>query len=89
MKATGNFVNESSNQIISLTGTNLSYRRRARKNWSSIWRSILTFLAGSSDPQIEKIGEDNWRVYDPKSDRWLSFSSEQEVRSWLDQRYNF
>ncbi|HEY9700568.1 MAG TPA: hypothetical protein V6D10_25155 [Trichocoleus sp.] len=53
--------------------------------------SLLRMLAAPSEVRIQKINRDGstyWRVYDPASGRSASLASEQEVRIWLEQRYN-
>ncbi|HEY9700778.1 MAG TPA: hypothetical protein V6D10_26225 [Trichocoleus sp.] len=53
---------------------------------------IVRFLSGSSEPQIQfkrdRLGNHFWRVYDPTTNQSTSFSSETEVRIWLEQRYS-
>jgi hypothetical protein len=43
------------------------------------------------EPQIvqkcDRSGKNYWQVYDPVSGSSYSFSSEKEVRAWLDTRY--
>lgn len=63
-------------------------QQRDSRDRQQMWRSIVAFLAGSSEPKIDRAGK-NWRVSDPISGQTLHFSTEQEVRIWLDERYNF
>lgn len=54
---------------------------------------ICKFLfLGSFDPQILKVRGDDatvcWKVYDPNDDSVHTFSSESEVRIWIESRYN-
>ena len=60
---------------------------RNRRSRQQIGRSIIAFLAGNSEPKIDRVNADNWRVFDPVSGQTLHFSTEQEVRIWLDQRH--
>ncbi|MBD2089607.1 hypothetical protein H6F67_07045 [Microcoleus sp. FACHB-1515] len=62
---------------------------RDRCNLSKIGRSIIAFLAGSSEPKVQRISDNSWRVYDPIRHQTLYLSSEKEVRMWLEQRYHF
>jgi hypothetical protein len=87
MKATSGFIGGSHSRIA--TRSNQSNRRSLRRNWNQFLDAFVTLLAGNTEPKIQQISEDNWRVYDPQSNRTLSFASEQEVRVWLDERYNF
>ena len=45
----------------------------------------------NSEPKIwdkkDGYGNTYFRVYDPQSDRYIYFNSEDEVRWWLDKRY--
>jgi hypothetical protein len=56
---------------------------------SSIWDFVFT--PASNEPIVsqgrDRSGQIYWRVYDPVSDRSIRFSSEQEVRQWLEQRF--
>lgn len=56
-----------------------------------IGKVCASFFVGDPEPRIWKImradGTTHWRVYDPRSDRRHTFSSEAEVRGWLDRRY--
>jgi hypothetical protein len=62
---------------------------------TSIWEKIshwfLSGITSSSEPRItqtrDPMGELRWHVYDPTTGHKASFSSESEVRVWLDQRY--
>lgn len=50
-------------------------------------------LTASSEPKVtqrrDRTGNLTWRVYDPVTGQAHQFSSESEVRSWLDQRFNY
>ena len=87
MKATSEFINRS--HASTAARSNQSNRHNLRKNWNQFWDRFAALLVGKSEPKIKQISKNNWRVYDPTSNRSFSFSSEQEVRVWLDERYNF
>lgn len=61
---------------------------RERRDRKQMWRSIIAFLAGNSEPKIDRISGKNWRVFDPVNGQSLHFSTEQEVRVWLDERHS-
>lgn len=56
-----------------------------------LWNSVLGMLIRSSEPKIYQKHDHNgnlyFQVYDPIAHQTSTFSSEQEVRVWLDQRY--
>ena len=49
-------------------------------------------IANRIEPHVKSIsdrqGNNYWQVYDPVSNCNYSFSSEKEVRAWLDTRYH-
>lgn len=51
----------------------------------------MTFLSGRTDITISQALDSNaqvvWYVYEPSTDSNLAFSSEADVRIWLEQRY--
>lgn len=59
----------------------------ARKTGTRIGNSLIT----DSEPKAWQIrdrsGATYWRVYDPATNQAHAFSSEAEVRMWLEQRY--
>jgi len=59
----------------------------ARKAGTRISDSLIT----DSEPKAWQVrdhsGATYWRVYDPATNRAHAFSSEAEVRMWLEQRY--
>lgn len=93
MKATTNFP-----EVLNLEQSNyLAHKNNDQKNnfWSSFYRLLaatLNAMAGSSEPKIQqrrdRIGQTIWFVYDPVSGQNSRFTSESEVRAWLDERYN-
>jgi hypothetical protein len=52
---------------------------------------LVALLSGSSEPQVTTLvdrgGQQQWHVYDPVLNHHHTFTSEQEVRVWLEQRY--
>ena len=53
---------------------------------------LFHLLVGSSEPIIsehsDEDGEHYYRVYDPIYEKNLYFASEEDVRIWLEKRYN-
>ncbi|NJL23004.1 MAG: hypothetical protein HC895_22765 [Leptolyngbyaceae cyanobacterium SM1_3_5] len=57
----------------------------------NLWRSLLLNLTRGAEIQIWKVKTRSgfaWRVYDPHTNSVMGFSSEAEVRSWLEGRYS-
>jgi hypothetical protein len=56
-----------------------------------LWNAVLQILTRSPEPKIyqkhDRHGKLYFQVYDPIAHRTSTFSTEQEVRIWLDQRY--
>ncbi|MGF1567091.1 MAG: hypothetical protein ACFCVD_03285 [Nodosilinea sp.] len=50
---------------------------------------LISSMTDSTNPQIRQLrdGDLRWRAYDPISGQRASFSSENELRQWLEQRY--
>ncbi len=61
-----------------------------RSTLSRIWNALFTSV--SDEPRIwqkrDRFGNVWWYVYDPISHRSIQFSSEQEVRRWLEKRFS-
>ncbi|MBD2101416.1 hypothetical protein [Leptolyngbya sp. FACHB-261] len=82
---------------LAVTNTAIYKARQPRRSWSllSILKSVCQRLLNSLVDQDElKVWEDSdrdgnacWYVYDRRSERHLSFASEAEVRTWIEQRY--
>lgn len=56
----------------------------------NIWQSLITYLAGSSEPYVWKAQTSKglqWKVFDPIAQRQLTFNSEADVRVWLEERH--
>ncbi len=60
-------------------------------NLSYFWSSLISSLYRVPEPKVKKKfnhrGEISWQVYDPYTNTATEFSSEAEVRMWLDQRH--
>ncbi|ETX00111.1 hypothetical protein [Candidatus Entotheonella palauensis] len=58
---------------------------------SGLLERVANWLAGPVEPQIykrlDRRGNAYYRLYDPKTDQSRFFSSEEDVRIWLDQRF--
>jgi hypothetical protein len=61
--------------------------------WNRVWDALATQIIGRSEPTVrqtrDRAGYLSWHVYDPTTGYSAHFSSEQEVRIWLDRRYYF
>jgi hypothetical protein len=92
MKTTTGFINHSA---IDLTTRSTQTAQKGQSKqliaWNKIWYSLVKAIAGSNEPQIRQSVDRNgsliWHVYDPQTHHSACFSSEKEVRIWLDQRY--
>lgn len=54
-------------------------------------QGMVHWLTSGSQPRITKIqqgGTEMWKVYDPIDGQVLHFDHEDQVRTWLDDRYN-
>jgi hypothetical protein len=62
-----------------------------RFSFDRLWEFLLNTLSTSAEPKIhrkyDRHGNLSFRVYDPSTGLRNTFTSEQEVRAWLDQRY--
>lgn len=58
---------------------------------TQLGRFLVNSLVGNDEPRInqtiDRLGNIVWQVYNPINRQILSFTSEQEVREWLEQRY--
>jgi len=67
------------------------------KSWgtglSQVFQRVLGWFAPSHEPHIWSTtandGQTCWHIYDPMYQQRLTMVSEEEVRIWLDERYNF
>jgi hypothetical protein len=59
--------------------------------WNRFWHALGRILTQSSDLSVtqrrDDFGNESFRVYDPMTRKYSAFSSEQEIRIWLEQRY--
>jgi hypothetical protein len=88
MKVSGEVIGTSSTDIAArISRANQRRNSKARLNWQQLRRSLIALFTANSEPQIRKTNE-GWRVFDPISNQTIYFSTEQEVRIWLEQRYS-
>jgi hypothetical protein len=71
-------------------GGALSWNLRLQR----IWRAFVQAMTTSNEPRITtKVDRQGnllyYKVYDPMSGRSISFTSETEVKMWLERRYYF
>ena len=67
------------------------HSEKSSSTWQTLGLRLMSYFSGSSEPQIRQrtYGDQLvWHVYDPVTQQETQFSSEQEVRIWLDQRYS-
>lgn len=54
-------------------------------------RNLSNWLSGNSEPRIwqskDRKGNISWHIYDPVTAQSSQFSSEAEVRAWIDGQY--
>lgn len=70
-----------------------TFTSKIKQFWSALARFVAdNALSLNTDPQIWQKKQDDgfvWWVYDPATNQSMCFSSENEVRCWLDERrYN-
>jgi hypothetical protein len=56
----------------------------------NLWKSLILQLTRGSEIQVWRLKTrwgNAWRVYNPHTNSVLSFSSESEVRSWIEDHY--
>ncbi|WP_080807349.1 hypothetical protein [Halomicronema hongdechloris] len=67
------------------------YQQALKSSFSRIFAPLLKGLTAGDQPRIHYrqhgSGSGYWQVYDPVSQRHHRFATEQEVLSWLEQRY--
>jgi hypothetical protein len=59
--------------------------------WNQIGQTFRHWLNTSPEPRVRMkyhAGQTYWQVYDPTTQRSEQLATEQEVRVWLEQRYN-
>ncbi|BAU42828.1 hypothetical protein [Leptolyngbya sp. O-77] len=67
-------------------------RKPKAYSWlNAFWRAIAQRLTNRNEPRIHTIetpiGQTIWQIYDPITGHKTWFSTEAEVRIWLDQRF--
>jgi hypothetical protein len=59
---------------------------------SRIFQALIAKLSSSNDPQIRlrysPSGHEYWSVYDPTTGKAATFTTEADVRVWVEQRYH-
>jgi Sec7-like guanine-nucleotide exchange factor len=59
--------------------------------WNRFWKAVSHLLIQTSEPSVtqksDRSGHHYFQVYDPMTRKYGEFSSEQEIRAWLEQRY--
>jgi len=69
----------------------LTISRRFLLGLSQLGKQLIQSIAGNHEVQVwqmsDRAGTSYWRVYDPSTRTSTSFSSANEVRIWLEQRY--
>ena len=71
-----------------------SWQRSQRKSWTQQlqgWgaKAVAALTQGKA-PKVSSVMTDeglHWQVYDPVSNQTHNFTTETEVRAWLEQRY--
>jgi hypothetical protein len=57
-----------------------------------IWESWVNAISNRYEPQVlqrrDRKGNNYFKTYDPETRKSNTFSSEQEIRIWLDQRHS-
>lgn len=57
----------------------------------NFWHSLILNLTRGAEIQVWKVKTRSgfaWRIYDPHTNSVMGYSSEAEVRSWLESRYS-
>jgi len=87
MKSSTSFWNSS--QFVS--SSPYTQKQTARTpQWKNILSRLVQSLVPNDEPRISQVtrnGKLIWKVYNPQTQQRLSFTSEAEVRSWLETRY--
>ncbi|HEY9625057.1 MAG TPA: hypothetical protein V6C78_32320 [Crinalium sp.] len=77
-----------------------SFKHDSIRKWAKIvsctlekiGQELFQYLAGNPELRIHKTvnsqGMTYWRIYDPVTQRNITLSSEQEVRTWIENRYS-
>ncbi|HEY9622834.1 MAG TPA: hypothetical protein V6C78_20925 [Crinalium sp.] len=92
MKADAYFLREQKATL----STNVAAPKQVEKSrlWiaaGEVLGSFFSHISNTSEPRIwqrrDRSGQLIWHVYDPTTNQSSRFTSEAEVRAWLDQRY--
>lgn len=77
--------------VTSSSPVNTASKTVDRSGFDRFWEFLLNTLSAPAEPKIrrkhDRHGNLYFRVYDPSTATTNTFTSEQEVRAWLDQRY--
>lgn len=65
--------------------------RTVKYLFNQLWQTAMLYLTRPPEPKVRKKsnrrGDIWWEVYDPQHNLTANFTSEAEVRMWLDQRH--
>ncbi len=75
-----------------ITSKELEANQSKRESWlSRVWQKLTTYLNQSSSElrvwRSDKKGNTVWNLYNPNTGDKLSFDSETEVRTWIEESY--
>lgn len=74
-----------------ITSRELEANQISRESWlSRVWQKLTTYLSQSSGLRVwqsDKKGNTVWNLYNPTTGDKLSFDSETEVRTWIEESY--
>lgn len=74
----------------SLTNTLTKLKQQIADHLEDIddrWAKLSTYSEPKIWEKIDRFGNTYFQIFDSKSDRYLRFNSEEEVRCWLDRRF--
>lgn len=91
MKLSAKFLEYQTQEVTSLQSQPKT-NRHLQNTLNNLWQSVVRFLRVSPEPQVwttqvEKY-QTQWNVLDPVTGQSAQFSSEEDVRVWLEDRYN-
>jgi hypothetical protein len=70
----------------------ISLAQRLGKFWGGFQKAMATWMTQKSEPKVyercDRLGNLYYQVYDPVSGISAKFSSDTEIRIWLEQRYS-
>ncbi|MBW4664375.1 MAG: hypothetical protein KME01_09270 [Chroococcus sp. CMT-3BRIN-NPC107] len=74
-----------------ISSKELAASQTNRESWlSKVWQKLITYLSQSSGLQIwqsKSKGNEVWELYNPTTGDRLSFDSETDVRTWIEESY--